>query len=243
MPDMPWPQFAPEGEASAATYLEAIIAHCEARLLLLPPNPNNQFVQKWTAIHDAAAKDLANIDHGRLRLRVTAAGDDAVPNGRTTAWNDVRNAYTTVTAPAPQIAELTSALESIDHMGGGGAPSRKRKARRRTLPGWLGFRPTADDPTLAELLNGVVATAWGAVLRAGASADAVSTCASVLSLAWALRRSASESSSRVKSANQRAAYSALRAANEALRPIEVSRDVVFSRVEKLRTATKRAAAT
>lgn len=240
---MPWPEFAPEGEASAATYLEAIIAYCTARLLLLPPNPNNQFVQKWTAIHDAAAKDLANEAHGDLRDRVEETTGLAV-NGDVenleSAWDDVVDCHTRITAPATTLAQLVLAFDSIEHMGGGGGDPRGAAVEPPDeLPGWLGFRIKDGLPTLAAMLDGVEAAALGVVLRPRASAGAMSSCAPALAPIRAIRRLAGENATAASVADRRAVHAALRALNAALGRVEVPRAVVRAGVAKLRAATRR----
>lgn len=212
MPLTPWPDYAPANQASARTYLEAIVGLCNGWLAVLPPNPQNPYVVKYTAIRDAAWKDLENVAHGQLRQYVVEGTGEPVDGDEAnleSAWNHVTACHATVSLPQPALWQLGAALESIEHMGGGGGGAGAPDVEPEAVPpkGWLDFRPKNDRPALAALLDAVEAAAIGVVLRPSSTGAALGACARVLDRTRALRRLASGADA-VAKPKQRAAYGA-----------------------------------
>ncbi len=187
--------------------------------------------------------DLANEAHGDLRDRVeeaTGAPVDGDVKNLESAWDEVFACYTTITAPEPTPWQLNSALDSIEHMGGGGSgPGDAADVPPERLLGWMMFRPKDGLPTLAAMLDGVEAAALGVVLRPRARAGAISTCLSALAGVQALRLLAQGETTFTTDARRRSVYAALRALHAALGRVEVPRAVVRAGVAKLRAAARR----
>jgi len=120
-----WPNHTPTGQIFSALHLQdEIILNCQTRL----SDPSMPALSRvmYDLILAHAQLDRVNHSHGLLRTFVLADGTgkganaNAKRNNLNAAWNNVQTAHALVMLAAPTLAELQSALQGIDHGGGGG---------------------------------------------------------------------------------------------------------------------------
>ena len=119
---MAWPSHTKAGEMfTADQLLQDIIFVCQMRLDSggLPP----LYESYYGLILSHAQLCGVNHAHGLHRdfIRPDGSGEPPMPATKLdAAWDHVNAAHALVTAPAPPLSDLMSALDEIDHGGGGG---------------------------------------------------------------------------------------------------------------------------
>jgi len=137
---MPWPQFTPVPTLEnpgpfrpAADLLRDIIDECNGWLAthvpqpppILPPGtppplyPATEF-ERWQRIRADASMDLANFDHHHLRQFVNPNGTAANNAILDTPWGHVDGCRKIVCETLPSMPDLITAIDFVDHLGGGG---------------------------------------------------------------------------------------------------------------------------
>jgi len=122
---MAWPSHLPAGQIFPARALQDdIIMTCQTRLADPALAGSMRVIYDLILAH--AYLDRHNHAHGLLRDFVKSNGDGVGANGAAktanldAAWGNVMNAYNNVMLPSPTLVELQTALNGIDHGGGGG---------------------------------------------------------------------------------------------------------------------------
>lgn len=122
---MGWPNHTPMGQIFSALHLQdEIILTCQTRLSDPSLPALSRIMYDLVLAH--AQLDRVNHAHGLFRNFVLADGTgkganaNAKLNNLNAAWGNVQTAHALVMMPAPALGELQSALQGIDHGGGGG---------------------------------------------------------------------------------------------------------------------------